>query len=185
MLFRSIFRQTINTHSLATALPSSVPLLLDRVREIDSPAIILQRTPAQVPFNSPLQLIEAPLIEIVPRAVWPGKPILAAGYQFSQEYFGLPAGLSSSAITPIGDLYTYGGWPPVIAGMFLLGCVVRLLDDVLDIRTNPHAMFLVLLLFPSVVKDETGWVSTIFGIPATILIWLLAVALAFRPRRAA
>jgi hypothetical protein len=180
-----IFRQTISTHSIATALPSSVPLLLQRIREIDSPAIIVQRTPGQIPFNSPTHLIEAPLIEIVPRAVWPGKPILATGYQFSQQYFDLPSGLTSSAITPVGDLYTYGGWPPVIVGMFLLGCVVRLLDDALDVRTNPHAIFLVLLLFPTLVKDEGGWISTMAGIPATILIWLVAVSLTFRLRRVA
>jgi hypothetical protein len=180
-----IFSQTINTHSMATALPNSVPLLLQRIREIDSPAIIVQRTPSQIPFKSATQLIEAPLAEIVPRAVWPGKPILATGYQFSQQYFGLPSGLTSSAVTPVGDLYTYGGWPPVIVGMFLLGCVVRLLDGVLDVRTNPHAIFLVLLLFPSLVKDEGGWVSTMAGIPATIVIWLVAVSLTFRVRRAA
>jgi hypothetical protein len=180
-----IFCQTINTHNMATALRNSVPLLLQRIREIDSPAIILQRTPAQIPFNSSTQLIEAPLVEIVPRALWSGKPILATGYQFSQQYFGLPSGLTSSAITPVGNLYTFGGWPPVIARMFLLGCIVRLLDDVLDVRTNPHAIFLVLLLFPTLVKDEGGWVSTMAGIPATILFWLVAVSLTFRPRRAA
>jgi hypothetical protein len=180
----AIFRQTINTHSIATALPNSMPLLLQRIREIDSPAIIVQRTPGQISFKSPTQLIEAPLAEIVPRAVWPGKPIVATGYQFSQQYFGLPSGLTSSAVTPVGDLYTYGGWPPLIAGMFLLGCLVRLLDDVLDVRTNPHAIFLVLLLFPSLVKDEGGWVSTLAGIPATVLIWVVAVSLTFRLRRA-
>jgi hypothetical protein len=67
--------------------------------------------------------------------------------------------------------------------MFLLGCGLRLLDDVLDVRANPHGVFLVLLLFPSLVKGETDWVSLLAGIPATVAVWLLAVALTFRPRR--
>ena len=39
----------------------------------------------------------------------------------------------------------------MLAGMFLLGCTVRLLDDQLDVRANQHGIFLVLLLFPQVV----------------------------------
>jgi threonine/homoserine/homoserine lactone efflux protein len=79
----------------------------------------------------------------------------------------------------------YGGWIPVIVGMFLLGCGVRLLDDVLDVRANPHAIFLVLLIFPSLVKGEDDWESLLASVPATLFIWLLATALTFRARRRA
>jgi hypothetical protein len=176
-----ILGQTLAGHDIATVLPDSVDYLLQRVREIDSPAIIMQRTPAQIPFGNPVDLVEAPAAGMVPRAIWPGKPILATGYQFGQEYFGLPATVyTSSAITPMGDLYRHGGWVPVLVGMFLLGCGVRLLDDILDVRANPHAIFLVLLFFPSLVKGETDWVSLVAGIPGTIVIWLFAVALTFR-----
>ncbi len=179
-----ILRQTLAGHNVITTLPNSAIYLLQRIREIDNPAIIMQRTPGQIPFSSPVQLIEAPLVDIVPRAIWPGKPILATGYQFSQQYYGLPSTVyTSSAITPIGDLYRHGGWIPVIVGMFLLGCGVRLLDDVLDVRANPHAIFLVLLLFPSLVSAEADWVTFLAGIPGTVAIWLLALALTFRTRK--
>jgi len=181
-----ILSQTFTGHSLMTVLPDSVTYLLQRMREIDNPAIILQRTPGQIAFSSPGQLILAPLGGIVPRAVWAGKPILATGYEFSQQYYDIPSTIyTSSAITPVGDLYRHGGWIPVIAGMFLLGCWVRLLDDTLDIRANPHSIFLILLLFPTLVTSEEDWVSFVAGIPANILIWLLAVALTFRYRRSA
>lgn len=182
----AIFRQTLAGDSVIAALPKSVIYLLQRIREIDSPAIIMQRTPGQIAFSSPVQLIEAPLVDIVPRALWPGKPILATGYQFSQQYYGLPATVyTSSAITPIGDLYRHGGWIPVLAGMFLLGCGVRLLDDVLDVRVNAHAIFLVLLLFPSLVNGEDDWATFLAGIPVIVVIWLLALAFTFRTRRPA
>jgi hypothetical protein len=179
-----ILRQTVSSDNTATAVPASVTFLLQRVREIDSPAIIMQRTPGQVAFSSPVQLAEVPISEIVPRAIWRNKPIETTGYQFSQQYYGLPATLyTSSAITPVGDLYRHGGWIPVIGGMFLLGCLVRLLDDVIDVRRNPHAIFLVLLLFPTLVKGEDDWASTLAGVPTTVLFWLLAVSLTFRRRR--
>ena len=158
--------------------------LLTRIREIDNPAIIMQRTPAEIGFVSPIQLVTAPIAALVPRAVWPGKPILDSGYEFSQTYYELPTTVyTSSAITPVGDLYRHGGWIPVIAGMFLLGCGVRLLDDVMDVGGNPHSIFLFILLFPSLVNQEDDWVGMLAGIPGTILIWLFAVYLTFRRER--
>jgi hypothetical protein len=143
----------------------------------------MQRTPDEVKFLSPVQLVEAPIVILVPRAVWPGKPILDTGYDFSQTYYDLPASAyTSSAITPVGDLYQHGGWIPVIVGMFLLGCGVRLLDDVMDVRGNPHSIFLFLLLFPTLVKQENDWIGMLAGTPGTLLVWLLAVYLTFRKR---
>lgn len=177
----SILNQTIANADPFQVLPNSVGYLLERLREIDNPAIIVQRTGIQVAFRSPVQLIDGPLVSVIPRALWPGKPILDVGYQFSQEYYGLPAAVyTSSAISPIGDFYLHGGWVSVIPGMFVLGCGVRLLDDILDVRKNVHAVFLVLLLFPSLVGGEGDWVSLIAGIPGALAVWLLSVALLFR-----
>jgi hypothetical protein len=178
-----ILRQTVVTGNAGGVLSSSASFMLSRIREIDSPAIIVQRTPSQIGFQSPVQLIEGPVVTMVPRALWPGKPILDVGYQVSQEYYGLPSSVyTSSSITPVGDLYRHGGWIPVIAGMFLLGCAVRFLDDVLDVSGNPHSVLLFLLLFPSLVNQESDWSGMLAGIPETVLVWLLAVYLTFRKR---
>jgi hypothetical protein len=177
-----ILRRDVTGTSMITAIPGSVSYLLQRIQEIDGPAVIMARTPSQIPYANPAQLVTALLTSLVPRALWPGKPVLDTGYQFSQQYYGLPAGVYTSAsVTPWGDLYRHGGWVPVIAGMFLLGCAVRLADGVLDVRTNPHAAFLVLLLFPILVQGEADWVTLLAGIPATFAVWLLGVTLAFRP----
>jgi hypothetical protein len=179
-----ILRQAVTGHSIVTVLPKSAEYLVQRIRQTDSPAIILQRTPEQIGFQSPLQLVEAPIAAMVPRLIWPKKPIMLTGYQFSQEYFGLPSTLyTSTADTPVGGLYRYGGWIPVVVGMFLLGFGVRLLDGVLDVRANPHAIFLVLLLFPTLVEGQEDWLAILAAIPATTFVWLLAVALTFRARR--
>ena len=115
--------------------------------------------------------------------IWPGKPVLNTGYKFSQIYYEVsPTVYTSSAITPAGDLYLHGGWIPVIVGMFLLGGGVRLLDDVMDVYGSPHCVFLFLLLFPNLVKQENDWVGTLASLPGTLPIWLLATYLTFRKR---
>jgi len=178
----SILGQNIGTGN-AGVLSSSATFLLGRIREIDGSAIIVQRTPGEIGFVSPVQLVTAPIATLVPRAVWPSKPILDTGYEFSQTYYELPATTyTSSAITPVGDLWRHGGWIPVIVGMFLLGCGVRLLDDVMDVYSSPNCIFLFILLFPSLVKQETDWVGILAGIPGTLLIWLFATYLTFRKR---
>jgi hypothetical protein len=180
-----ILRETVAGRGVYSELSTSADFLLQRIQEIDSPAIILQRTPSQIAFSSPVQLVDAPVAALVPRAIWPSKPILDTGYQFSQDYYELPSTIyTSSSITPVGDLYRHGGWLPVMVGMLLLGSMVRLLDDVLDVRANPHAIFLVLLLFPSLVKGEQDWVTLLAGIPATVLIWVFSVRLTFCARSA-
>lgn len=180
-----ILAQTIASGNIDGVL-SSTTFLLARIREIDSPAIIMQRTPEQIRFLSPVQLVEAPAITLIPRAVWPGKPLLDPGYAISQAYYGLSASaITSSAITPVGDLYRHGGWIPVLVGMFLLGCGTRLLDDVMDVSGNPQSIFLFLLLFPTLVKQENDWVGTLSTFPGAILVWLLAVYLTFRKKGAA
>jgi hypothetical protein len=179
-----ILRDTLRGgDSLLTEIPGSVSYLLARGQDVDAPAIIMQRTPGQIPYSDPVQLITGPLSALIPRVLWPGKPILATGYQFGQEYFEIPATVySSTTITPIGDLYRYGGWLPVLIGMFVLGCGIRLLDDFLDVRGNPQTVFLTLFLFPSLVMSEQDWITLLAAIPAFILLWWLAVALAFRRR---
>ena len=180
-----ILRQTVTGNSATSVLSSSTTYTLQRIREIDNVAIIVQRTPQQIGFRSPLQLIEAPLEGVVPRILWPGKPLNLTGYEFSQEYFDLPSTVYTSASdTFVGGLYLYGGWLPMLTGMFLLGCVVRLLDDQLDVRANRHGIFLVLLLFPQLAMSESDWGTVLSSIPATAFVWLLAIVVTFgRARR--
>jgi hypothetical protein len=179
----TILRDGLSTQSLVQAIPESLNLLGQRLSEIGSPAIILQRTPTQVAFAPPLQLIEAPIVGLVPRIFWPAKPIFVVGYQFGQEFFGLPSTLyTSTPDTMAGGLYWHGGWIPLIVGMLLLGAGVRLLDDVLDVRENPQAIFMVMLLFPVLAASEDDWTSILATLPADLFVWILSVALIFGRR---
>jgi hypothetical protein len=172
------------TGDLSTAvLRESADYLTQRIRTIDTPAIIMQRTPGEIPYANPGQLLIAPVVDLIPRILWPGKPILATGYQISQEYFWLPPQMyTSSEVTPEGDLYRHGGWFPLIFGMFLIGCGMRILDEVADLRRGVHGVFLIVLLFPGIVQAEWDCATLLAGIPGTVLLWLAVVAFSFSRR---
>jgi hypothetical protein len=170
--------------SLST-IPGSVSYLVQRLQEIEPAAIVLQRTPSQVAYASPAQIPETLAADLIPRALWPGKPILDSGYQFSQEYYGTsPGEVTAAAITPQADLYRYGGWVPMLAGMLILGWLIRVLDDVLDVRGSPQAALLVLLLWSALATPEGTFTVTLLGLPSAILTWLAITAVTFRQRAA-
>lgn len=46
--------------------------------------------------------------------------------------------------------------------------------------THPHSLFLFLLLFPGLMKQETNWVGLLAGLLETSLVWLFAISVTFR-----
>ena len=180
-----IASQVVASDLSPAVLGQSFSFLAERIRNIDTPAIVMQRTPTEIPFVNPAQLLVAPVVGLVPRILWPGKPILTPGYQLGQEYFELPPQLYTSfAVTPEPDLYRHGGWFPLIFGMFLLGCGIRILDEVTDLRRGLHGAFLIALLFPGIVQAGTDCASLLAGIPGMILLWLAVVTVSFSRRPA-
>ena len=62
--------------------------------------------------------------------------------------------MTAAAITPQADLYRYGGWVPMVAGMAILGWLMRFLDEVLDVCESPHAALLLVLLWPTLATPK-------------------------------
>jgi hypothetical protein len=177
--------QVVASDLSSAVLEQSFRYLAQRVRTIDTPAIVVQRTPGEIPFANPAQLLVSPVVGLVPRILWPGKPILTPGYQVSQDYFQLPPQVyTSSAVTPEADLYRHGGWFPLILGMFLLGCGIRIIDEVTDLRRGVHGAFLIVLLFPDIVQAGSDCATLLAGIPGMVLLWLAVVTLSFSRRPA-
>jgi hypothetical protein len=181
----AIASQVVASDLSPAVLGQSASYLAGRIRTIDTPAIVMQRTPSEIPYSNSAQLLISPVVALVPRILWPGKPILAPGYQISQEYYDLPSQVyTSSDVTPEGDLYRHGGWIPLIFGMFLIGCGLRILDEVTDLRRSVHGAFLIILLFPGIVEAGTDCATLLAGIPGMVLLWLAVVALSFTRRSA-
>jgi len=169
----------------AGTITESVGYLEQRLQEISGPAIVLQKTPSQVPYASLARIPETLAADLVPRALWPGKPILDPGYQFSQEYYGTPAALvTAAAITPEADLYRYGGWVPMLAGMLALGWLMRAADQSLNVRASPQAALLIVLLWPVLATPEGTFTGIMLALPSVTLTWLAVISVTFRRQRA-
>lgn len=170
-----------DSRSVGGRLLDSAVTMLTRVRLIDSVAIITQRTPNPIPYREPHELATAPFAGLVPRVLWPDKPVYATGYEFSQEYYGLPSEVyTSSAVTPLGDLYRHGGLLPVAVGMLLLGLCCRLLDMLFRPERDPRAICFLLVFLPLFVKFEVDMYSLIMSVPAAVLTATLGARLMCR-----
>ncbi|MGO4340878.1 hypothetical protein [Pedococcus sp. 2YAF34] len=150
----------------------------DRWSRLGDVSIIASQTPWPVAYQSPMVLVAGPLLGVIPRSLWPGKPVLDAGYQVNQIYYHMPASIySSAAVTPYGDLYRHGGLGVVFVGMLLMGWAVRCLDSVVDARgsgSDPRLLFLPLLLLPTLVKQEVDVLGLTASLPLMVVGALVA-----------
>lgn len=166
-----IFNQAQTQAQLAKQSGSS-PLnsFFWRESRISDVAIIVQRTPDQIPFQSGSAIVEAPILGVVPRIIWPTKPILTEGLQFSHLYYDIPAQVeTSSAITPYGDLYIHGGYVTLVLGCLVLGFFISLLDVAGAALRDPRWVFVTLALFTVVMKQEMDYVNMVSTIPFALL----------------
>jgi hypothetical protein len=164
-----VLAETINANGLTRTLSESYDATIYRLGLIDNVAIIVQRTPTEIAYRSPLEYLYAPFVGLVPRAVWPDKPILATGYEFSHEYYDLPTFLyTSSAVTLVGDFFRHGGWIAVMILSFVFGAIYRCFDQMLRPERNISSMFFLLALLPVTVKSEMDSVTLLSALPSLV-----------------
>ncbi|MDB5597887.1 MAG: hypothetical protein JWM36_4848 [Hyphomicrobiales bacterium] len=151
--------------------------LASRLRVVDSLAVVIQKSPDVVPYAPLSDLVVQPVVGLVPRALWPGKPGFTGGYDFGRIYYNAPSNFYSAwAATPPADLYRRGGTAILILGMLLLGGLYRLFDTVLRPQTDIRHLFLIVALFPVLVKHEIDVGSLLLTLPVS----LIGVAIAVR-----
>lgn len=173
------FYQLISGSTTQRPDSGSLATSADRWSRIGDVAIIVRKTPTTIDYISPVELISGPILGFMPRSFWPDKPVLDAGYQVSQQYYEMPANVySSAAVTPYGDLYRHGGVGIVILGMAILGMFVRTVDDRrgADTDIDPRLLFLPMLLFTMLVKQEVDYLA----LSASLVGIILAAALGAR-----
>lgn len=178
-----VFSGSVQSQSPAVTIVDSANAIFHRIREIDSIAIITQLTPDTIAYRSPWEFATAPVVGLTPRLLWPDKPILVGGYEFSQEYYGLPSTMyTSTAVTPLGDLYRHGGLWMVALGMLVLGAGCRLFDRLFRPETDPRALCFVMVFVPVVIKSEIDVQSLLTSIPGGILAAVIGARLMCRNR---
>jgi hypothetical protein len=165
--------------SVGEVMAASSIQMLRRVRMIDSVAITAQLTPQTIPYRSPLEFASAPVVGLIPRALWPDKPILTTGYEFSQEYYGTSAdSYTSAGITPLGDLYRHGGLATVLVGMLLLGMGARVFDGLFRPEVDPRAICFLLAFLPMLLRADIY--GMVVGIPSSVVLAVVGARLMCR-----
>ena len=117
---RAFFRSSGAEGSLAFDLRGSVVGGLSDTRIFETLGAVLATVPRFLPHVGLLPFIY-PIILLVPRTLWPGKP-----YPFWLQYIvqsiGTPPSVTSGAAVPhFGEFYIAFGWPGIAVGMFLFG----------------------------------------------------------------
>jgi hypothetical protein len=154
-----------------------------RLREIDNVAIIRQKTPSEIPYMPWADLVVDPAIDWIPRLVWPSKPILSTGQEFSEMYYDVPPTLlTASAVTVPGDLLIHGGVVPLGVGMLLLGVLMYAIEVSVDPRRDRRRLLLFIPLLILMLYSEGDTTSLLLDVVGLFLAVAVASWFAFVPR---
>ena len=120
-----------------------------RLREVDRAAVSIQAHDAGKPYSPPGEMIQRVETGLIPRLLWPGKPINLYALEVSRDYYGLTDDqISASSLSPVGDAYRYGGLVMVAVSLALVGAFVRFLDEMLSPRESVWMVPLLIAAIP-------------------------------------
>ncbi len=125
-IYRNILRpETSSPLTPAQAITGSYGVLSVRLRLIDSVAVIRARTPSVFPYGNGERYWLLPAVIAVPRILWPDKPVLDYGVEFSDTYWQIPlVARASTPPTQIGDLSRNFHSIGAVGGLAIWGLVV-------------------------------------------------------------
>jgi hypothetical protein len=142
-------------------------------------SVIIRETPDRVPFQGGWTIAQIP-IAYIPRILWPGKPEVGIG-QWITDTYGAGAHIrSSTGPSWIGEFYLNFGVPGVVAGMFVMGMLLRVLQEgLLRSATVPAILAGTVVLMNTALEIQGGLVGSVNGVAFT-LAPILATHLALR-----
>jgi hypothetical protein len=103
----------------------------------------------------------APFYPLVPRALWKDKPVLDKGSRLSVA-LGRPA-TTSSAVTPIGDLYSMYGTYGVALGMLVYGIFLQLYMNWVGGNCSEKGLFIYISMLIPLTNLENAMVALVAG----------------------
>jgi len=131
--------------------------------------------PAPSLLNGDERVWLAPVYPLIPRFLWKDKPVLNKGQRLSIA-LGRPD-TTSSAVTPIGDLYTLYGTVGVVVGMFLYGIGLQsYMNWICRGVLSERGLFVYLSLIVPLINLENDVVSLVAG---AIQIGIVAVVMSY------
>lgn len=160
----SVLSRTTSAATPRTVAVDGPSAVSRRLRQVDNIAIIRQKTPADIAYRPWTELLTGPLTAAVPRALWPSKPVISTGRDFSIDYYEIPSSVyTANAVTVPGDLYRHGGMVPLLIGMALLGVGIRLFDKALTPMSDPRHLIVYVPMFLYLIKLESDVTIYLLG----------------------
>lgn len=132
-------------------------------------------------LNGDEKLWLAPFYPLVPRFLWKEKPVDLKGKRLSIA-LGIPA-TSSTAVTPIGDLYSLYGKYGVVIGMFIWGVGLQLYQNWIG-RGNlsERRLFIYILMLTQLINLESDVFSLVAGtVQLGITVIIMSSVIYYRP----
>jgi hypothetical protein len=168
--------------------PSAFEQMMNRQAGVDGLAVVMKYTGDPVPFGLGKTFITVPLLSLIPRFVWPGKPIYKSTREFEHEYLGMPSaynGFTSEQM--IADFWGNFHIVGVVVGLFLVGTALRVLFLYLaPSKYNGVGVFFYAALLPELIHElEASFGSALDKIMKfTVLVVLIGLGIGIRYREA-
>jgi hypothetical protein len=108
---------------------------------------------------------------IIPRALWPDKPVLSRGNWFNIVYMNQPSfTTSSAAITVFGEGYLFSGWLGTVISSLILGAVVAL---VFRGFVSSGLLPVYLALMPTFIDVESQFTGMVVALAQRMVVFVL------------
>ena len=114
----------------------------------------------------------------IPRVAWPGKPTINLGNWINEHYTSSVVLSTNFGPTFVGDFYLNFGVVGVLAGMLLLGLILRIAHQSLLMRsmTAPGILASIILIFQLCVRFEgnvgSAWSTCVFFLAPVVVMHL-------------
>jgi hypothetical protein len=165
------------TEDLNGSSASALDRFKRRTREIENVAVVLRDTPRVLPHTNGDELPEAFAVALVPRVLWPGKPVFDVERRFPQLYLKqAPDSRSATGPSHFGDFYRNFGLLGVVLGMGLFGALFALLGRFSE-TGGVRTLFIIAFAFTVLTRSEDSLAGGIVAfariMPPVILAALL------------
>jgi hypothetical protein len=136
--------------------------------------------PAPSLVNGDEKIWLAPVYPLVPRMLWKDKPVLNKGQRLSVA-LGRPS-TTSSAVTPIGDLYSIYGPYGVVVGMLIYGVCLQIYMNSASRGHSERNLFVYILMIVPLINLEQDTVALVASaVQLGIVLILTSYAIYGRP----
>ena len=181
MAFGARFSRTVEEISAwdsQTYAEHSVRTFQERLALVNSVAVVIRETGRSQPYLMGESILFAPIVAMIPRAIWPDKPVVTIGRDFGVRFYvvnPLLDKVTSVAVTTPGELYWNFGLAGIVVGLAMFGAGVRwlyrLYGETSSLDPVRRAVFMLVII--ELAHFGGGFAAEFSGLARTLI--LLAV----------